>query len=95
MGTSGSTRLAIGYRVLEGAGPVGRVRGHGPGPTRPIRQPKYNSFSSFLLFLSENNTPALMSLQSPHIEETFITVRALIEAINEHALKQDFTVVKH
>ena len=39
MGTSGSTRLAIGYRVHRGAGPVGRVRGHGPGPTRPIRQP--------------------------------------------------------
>ena len=45
MGTSGSTQLAIGYRVLEGAGPMGRVQGHGLGLTRPIRQP-INSIST-------------------------------------------------
>ena len=58
---------------------------------------KYNLFSSSLLSLSSSSgddIPAPMSLQPPHIGETFATVGALIEAVNEHALKQGFAVVK-
>ena len=39
MGTSGSTRLAIGYRVREGAR---------PGRTRPIRQPNRDTINNAL-----------------------------------------------
>ena len=44
MGTSGSTRLAIGYRVLEGAG---------PGPTRPIRQPTQDTIDAEIYAISQ------------------------------------------